>query len=365
MSVKREEISSEDPEQLFRVLEMIGQGSFGIVCTCVNTSDNKIYAVKFIEINEDDGGDLQNEIDILKATTNCANVVKYHGSYLKENYLMIVMEYCDGGSVLDTLQVCNRGMTEQQISSICLHSLRGLNYMHKNKILHRDIKAGNILLSNTGAAKLADFGVSTRLLTTIQKHKTVVGSPYWMSPEVIVAPNGANGYDHKADIWSLGITAIEMAETKPPHYDINPLRVIFVIPNRTPPTLKEPSKWSPEFNDFVAQCLRKNAAERPSASELLNHPFIIQSTSTSESVIAALVEASLPMLEQARKAAKDREEDVGGTVKAGTVIQVNTVNRTAIFADEYVDPYSTVRYDPARGGSYYDESDSGSVVYKE
>jgi len=367
MSVNREDISSEDPELLFRVLEMIGQGSFGIVCTCVNTSDNKIYAVKFIEINEDDGGDIQNEIDILKATTNCPNVVKYYGSYLKENYLMIVMEYCGGGSVLDVIQVCNRGMTEQQISSICLHSLRGLNYMHKNKILHRDIKAGNILLSNTGAAKLADFGVSTRLLTTIQKHKTVVGSPYWMSPEVIVAPNGANGYDHKADIWSLGIAAIEMAEMKPPHYDINPLRVIFVIPNRTPPTLKEPSKWSPEFNDFVAQCLHKNAADRPSAEELLNHPFVTQAISTSESVIAALVETSQPLLEELRKSSKDREEDVGGTVKAGTVIQVNTINRTAVFADEDdeddEDPYLTVKYDPARGGSY--SSDSGSVIYKD
>jgi serine/threonine protein kinase len=362
MSVKREEISSEDPEQLFRVLEMIGQGSFGIVCTCVNTSDNKIYAVKFIEINEDDGGDLQNEIDILKATANCSHVVKYFGSYLKENYLMIVMEYCDGGSVLDVMQVCNRGMTEQQISSICLHALKGLQYMHNNKILHRDIKAGNILLSNTGAAKLADFGVSTKLLTTIQKHKTVVGSPYWMSPEVIVAPNGAGGYDHKADIWSLGITAIEMAETKPPHYDINPLRVIFVIPNRTPPTLKEPGKWSAEFNDFVAQCLRKNATERPSAAELLNHPFITQAASSSESVIAALVEATVPLLEAMRKASKDREEDVGGTVKAGTVIQVNTKNRTAFFADDD-DPYSTVHFNPANGGSY--SSDSGSVVYKD
>jgi len=363
MSVKKEEISTDDPEQLFRVLEVIGQGSFGIVCTCVNTADNKIYAVKFIEINEDDGGDLQNEIDILKATTNCANVVKYYGSYLKENYLMIVMEYCDGGSVLDVMQVSNRAMTEQQIASICLHALKGLHYMHSHKILHRDIKAGNILLSNSGAAKLADFGVSTKLLNTIQKHKTVVGSPYWMSPEVIVAPNGASGYDHKADIWSLGITAIEMAETKPPHYDINPLRVIFVIPNRAPPTLKEPAKWSNEFNDFVALCLQKDPTSRPAAEELLKHPFITQATSTSESILAALVEASLPRLEEARKAAKDREEDVGGTVKNGTVIQVNTKTRTAVFTDtDDEDPYSTVRYDPTKGASM---ESTGSVIIRD
>lgn len=365
MSVKKEEICTDDPEQLFRVLEVIGQGSFGIVCTCVNTSDNKIYAVKFIEINEDDGGDLQNEIDILKATTNCANVVKYYGSYLKENYLMIVMEYCGGGSVLDVMQVCNRALTEQQIASICLHVLRGLSYMHSHKILHRDIKAGNILLSNTGAAKLADFGVSTKLLNTIQKHKTVVGSPYWMSPEVIVAPNGASGYDHKADIWSLGISAIEMAETKPPHYDINPLRVIFVIPNRTPPTLKEPPKWSKEFNDFVSLCLQKDPTLRPSADDLLKHQFITQAVATADSVIAALVEISLPKLEEARKASKDREEDVGGTVKNGTVIQVNTQTKTAIFSDEDddTDPYSTVRYDPSKGGSSI--SDTGSVIIRD
>jgi len=369
--VKKEEISKEDPEQLFRVLEVIGQGSFGIVCTCVNTSDNKIYAVKFIEINEDDSGDLQNEIDILKATDKCANVVKYYGSYLKENYLMIVMEYCGGGSVLDVMQVCNRALTEQQISAICLHALRGLHYMHTNKILHRDIKAGNILLSSTGG-KLADFGVSTKLLSTIQKHKTVVGSPYWMSPEVIVAPNGASGYDHKADIWSLGITAIEMAETKPPHYDINPLRVIFVIPNRTPPTLKEPGKWSHEFNDFVAQCLRKNSTERPSAAELLNHPFVTQAAATADGVIATLVEITIPLLEEARKATKGREEDVGGTVKHGTVIQVNTVSRTATFADEddddnggSSDPYATVRYDPSRGSRGTSFSESGSVIIKD
>lgn len=367
MSLKPEDISKDDPEQLFRVLDVIGQGSFGIVCTCINTSDNKTYAVKFIEINEDDSNDLQNEIDILKATDKCNNVVRYYGSYLKENYLMIVMEYCAGGSVLDIMQSCNRGMNEAQIAAIMLHTLRGLSYMHGNKILHRDIKAGNILLSHLGA-KLADFGVSTKLLSTIQKHKTVVGSPYWMSPEVIVAPNGAAGYDHKADIWSLGITAIEMAESKPPHYDINPLRVIFVIPNRTPPTLTEPAKWSTEFNEFVGLCLRKNPTERPSASELLNHPFIQKATATADTIIAALVETSIPLLEVARKANKDREEDCGGTVKQGTVIQVNTNNRTAVFVEDEGeggdDPYSTVRFDSSKG-SRSSFSQSGSVIIKE
>jgi len=341
-SVKADEISKEDPEQLFRVLEVIGQGSFGIVCTCVNTSDNNIYAVKFIEINEDDSGDLQNEIDILKATDKCSYVVKYHGSYLKENYLMIVMEYCGGGSVLDVMQVCGQPLTEQQISSVCLHVLRGLTYMHDHKILHRDIKSGNVLLSDR-AAKLADFGVSTKLLNTIQKHRTVVGSPYWMSPEVIKSSNGASGYDHKADIWSLGITAIEMAETKPPLYDINPLRVIFVIPNRTPPTLKESEKWSDEFNDFVRLCLQKNPEDRPTAAQLLDHPFVKKAAATADDVIAELVEKSKPFLEESRKPSKEREEDIGGTVKCGTVFQVNTQNRTVVFSNDE-ENYDTVHF---------------------
>jgi len=350
-------------------LDVVGQGSFGIVCTCVNTSNNKIYAVKFIEINEDDGGDIQNEIDILKATALCDNVVKYYDAYLKENYLMIVMEYCDGGSVLDVMQMCNRPLTEKQIAAVCLHVLKGLHFMHSSKILHRDIKAGNVLLTRQGKAKLADFGVSTKLLTTIQKHKTVVGSPYWMSPEVIVAPNGANGYDHKADIWSLGITAIEMAETKPPHYDINPLRVIFVIPNRPPPTLKPEGNFSNEFKDFVERCLRKNTAERPSAEELLNHPFITAVSGSAEAIVSELVEETLPILEEARKKAKEREEDVGGsTVKCGTVLRLNNDNRTASFVsseeeeeDDSSDPYATVHFNPSRNNSTHSNSNSGSA----
>jgi len=352
------EINPEDPEQLFRVLDVIGQGSFGIVCTCINMSNDKIYAVKFIEINEDDGSDLQNEIEILKATTLCDFVVRYSGSYLKENYLMIVMEYCDGGSVLDVMQVCNRPLTEKQIAAVCWHVLKGLTFMHANKILHRDIKAGNVLLTSDGKAKLADFGVSTKLLSTIQQHRTVVGSPYWMSPEVIIAPNGVNGYDHKADIWSLGITAIEMAETKPPHYDINPLRVIFVIPNRPPPTLKPEGGFSKEFNDFVEQCLKKNPTERPNAAELLKHPFIVAESATAETTIHALVKETLPLLQEARQKAEEQEEEtMGGTVKNGTMFRVNTTDRTASFEE---DGYATVQFNQSRNNSAVSNSNSNT-----
>jgi len=364
--MKRVEISNEDPEKLFRVMDVIGQGSFGIVCTCLSTTSDKLYAVKFIEISEDSSVDIQNEIDILKSTAECPFVVQYFGAYKKENYLMIVMEYCDGGSVLDVMQATNFGLTEPQIASICYHVLKGLSYMHGNKILHRDIKAGNVLLTSDGKAKLADFGVSTKLLSTIQKHKTVVGSPYWMSPEVIVAQNGANGYDHKADIWSLGITAIEMAESKPPHYDINPLRVIFVIPNRVPPTLQKPDSWSPHFQDFVAKCLRKNPTERPSAAELLQHPFIAAAAEKSESIVRALAQHSAPLLVDARRRAREREDDVGGdTIKAGTVLRMNTQAGTVVFdgdGDGVGGSYSTVHFTPSRSNS--NASATGSVVFK-
>jgi len=359
------EVSSEDPEKLFRVLDVIGQGSFGIVCTCVNISNEALYAVKFIEISDEGGDDLQNEIDILKTTYNCEFIVGYYGAFKKDNYLMIVMEYCDSGSVSDVMQTTGTGLTEQQIKAILYHSLHGLNYMHTNKILHRDIKAGNILLTSKGRAKLADFGVSTKLLTTIQKHKTVVGSPYWMAPEVIVAQNGANGYDHKADIWSLGITAIEMAESKPPHYDIIPLRVIFVIPHRQPPTLTEPDKWSPNFRDFVAKCLNKNPADRPTAAELLKHPFLAGVGETAEATIKSLATHIVPLLADARKRSKAREEDVAGsTIKSGTVLRMDSQRGTVVFTgeDEDVNQYSTVHFTPSRSGT--NSSDTGSVVLK-
>jgi len=359
------DISDEDPEKLFRVLDVIGQGSFGIVCTCISTSGDKMFAVKFIEISDDPNVDLQNEIDILKTTAECEFVVQYYGAYKKENYLMIVMEYCDGGSVLDVMQATNSGLTEPQIAAITYHMLKGLQYMHSHKILHRDIKAGNVLLTGDGKAKLADFGVSTKLMTTIQKHKTVVGSPYWMSPEVIVAQNGANGYDHKADIWSLGITAIEMAESKPPHYDINPLRVIFVIPNRPPPTLPRPETWSQNFQDFVVKCLAKNPSDRPSAHELLQHPFIASVADKAEGTIQALAQHIAPLLVEARKRAREREEDVGGqSIKSGTVLRMNTQSKTVLFEGaDYTGTggsYSTVQFTP----SVRANSGTGSMIYK-
>jgi serine/threonine protein kinase len=143
--------------------------------------------------------------------------------------------------------------------------VKGLVYLHSHKILHRDLKAGNILLTSQGLAKLADFGVSAKQLHTEQRVISVVGSPYWMAPEVIsVQKEKAEGYDSKADIWSMAITAIELAEGKPPLFEIASLRVIFLIPTKDPPKLQQPDKWSKEFNDFLRVCLQKNPKDRPS-----------------------------------------------------------------------------------------------------
>src|SRR3990167_1254223 len=181
------------------------------------------------------------------------------------------MEYCNGGSVLDILKVCKKTLIESQISAICACIAQGIAFLHKRKIFHRDIKAGNILLSHN-SAKLADFGVSVRLDDFKSKRRSLVGSSYWMAPEVI---NIGNGYGIEADIWSLGITAIEMANGKPPHHQFHHGEVIFVIPESPPPTLPNSSNWSDDFHNFVTVCLQKDPVLRPSADQLLQHPFIV------------------------------------------------------------------------------------------
>ncbi|XP_063219954.1 serine/threonine-protein kinase hippo-like isoform X2 [Bacillus rossius redtenbacheri] len=197
-------------------------------------------------------------------------VVKYYGSYFKNTDLWIVMEYCGAGSVSDIMKLRNKTLSEDEIATILCDTLKGLEYLHLRRKIHRDIKAGNILLNTEGHAKLADFGVAGQLTDTMAKRNTVIGTPFWMAPEVIQEI----GYDCVADIWSLGITALEMAEGKPPYGDIHPMRAIFMIPTKPPPSFQEPDQWSPEFIDFVSRCLVKNPEERATASDLLHHEFI-------------------------------------------------------------------------------------------
>ena len=182
------------------------------------------------------------------------------------------MEYCGGGSVSDIMRLRKKTLTEEEISTILKDTLEGLVYLHARRKIHRDIKAGNILLNSEGHAKLADFGVAGQLTDTMAKRNTVIGTPFWMAPEVIQEI----GYDCLADIWSLGITALEMAEGKPPYGDIHPMRAIFMIPTKPPPSFRNPDRWSPEFIDFVSRCLVKNPEHRSTASTLLQHEFIVK-----------------------------------------------------------------------------------------
>ncbi|XP_010415554.1 PREDICTED: serine/threonine-protein kinase PAK 1-like [Camelina sativa] len=281
-------ITREDPTTKYEFLNELGKGSYGSVYKARDLKTSEIVAVKVISLTEGEEGyeEIRGEIEMLQQC-NHPNVVRYLGSYQGEDYLWIVMEYCGGGSVADLMNVTEEALEEYQIAYICREALKGLAYLHSIYKVHRDIKGGNILLTEQGEVKLGDFGVAAQLTRTMSKRNTFIGTPHWMAPEVIQE----NRYDGKVDVWALGVSAIEMAEGLPPRSAVHPMRVLFMISIEPAPMLEDKEKWSLVFHDFVAKCLTKEPRLRPTAAEMLKHKFV-ERCKTGASAMSPKIEKS-------------------------------------------------------------------------
>uniref|UniRef100_A0A671S1S4 non-specific serine/threonine protein kinase n=1 Tax=Sinocyclocheilus anshuiensis TaxID=1608454 RepID=A0A671S1S4_9TELE len=259
-----------NPNDIWEIIGELGDGAFGKVYKAQNKETGALAAAKVIETkSEEELEDYMVEIDIL-ASCNHQYIVKLLDAFFYDNNLSIMIEFCPGGAVDATMLELDRGLEEPQIRVICKQMLEALQYLHSMKIIHRDLKAGNILLTLDGDIKLADFGVSAKNTKTLQRRDSFIGTPYWMAPEVVMCETMKDApYDYKADIWSLGITLIELAQIEPPHHELNPMRVLLKIAKSEPPTLEQPAKWSMEFKDFLKKALDRNPETRPTTAQLL------------------------------------------------------------------------------------------------
>ncbi|XP_063288014.1 nik-related protein kinase [Pelobates fuscus] len=273
--------SLRDPAGIFELVEVVGNGTYGQVYKGRHVKTGQLAAIKVMNVTEEEEEEIKLEINMLKKYSHHRNIATYYGAFVKKSFagqddqLWLVMEYCGAGSVTDLVKKTKGNcLKEDWIAYICREVLRGLAHLHAHHVIHRDIKGQNVLLSENAEVKLVDFGVSAQLDRTIGRRNTFIGTPYWMAPEVIACDeNPDSTYDYRSDLWSLGITAIEMAEGAPPLCDMHPMRALFLIPRNPPPKLKS-RKWSKKCLNFVDSCLVKNYTHRPSTETLLKHSFV-------------------------------------------------------------------------------------------
>lgn len=343
--------------------ERLGVGSFGVVYKAVNRTNDEIVAIKIIDLEQTDEDILhiQQEIQHLAACQS-DYVTKYYASFVDGFKLWIVMELAVG-SCLDVIKHKVQ-IRQEQVATICKELLNGLAYLHSEGKIHRDIKAANVLLSETGEVKLADFGVAAQICERMSKRNTFVGTPFWMAPEVIQQ----TGYDMRADIWSLGITAIELATGLPPLSDFHPLRVLFLIPKSAPPEL-EGDQFSDTFKDFVKECLTKDFQRRPSATELLEHPFIVAARDTS--ILNPLIDTlatGVPSAKNSPNTENDDEDSVKslidewnwsfGTLKANEIGKANHATRSEISQTDMARKYAAIDSDMSNNRTIFKKGSS-------
>ncbi|RXN01475.1 Mitogen-activated protein kinase kinase kinase kinase 4, partial [Acipenser ruthenus] len=270
-----------DPAGIFELVEVVGNGTYGQVYKGRHVKTGQLAAIKVMDVTEDEEEEIKLEINMLKKYSHHRNIATYYGAFIKksppghDDQLWLVMEFCGAGSITDLVKnTKGNTLKEDWIAYISREILRGLTHLHAHHVIHRDIKGQNVLLTENAEVKLVDFGVSAQLDRTVGRRNTFIGTPYWMAPEVIACDENPDAtYDYRSDLWSCGITAIEMAEGAPPLCDMHPMRALFLIPRNPPPRLKS-KKWSKKFFSFIEGCLVKNYTQRPPTEQLLKHPFI-------------------------------------------------------------------------------------------